>query len=63
MMAVTGGIYAPDYQRYGVSVLFTKYKALKALTDDTVTWQEGKGIRKGATAEEIMEWVKELALQ
>ena len=38
-------------------------KALQALTDDTVIWKGGKGIRKGATAEEITEWVKEMALQ
>ena len=38
-------------------------KALQALTDDTVIWKGGKGIRKGATAEEITEWVKELVLQ
>jgi flavodoxin len=38
-------------------------QALQALTDDTVVWKEGKGIRKGATVEEITDWVKELVLQ
>ena len=38
-------------------------KTLKALTDDTVVWEEGMGIRKGATAKEITDWVKGLALQ
>lgn len=37
--------------------------ALKALTDDSVTWLKGKGIKKGAAAEEITAWVKELGLQ
>ena len=36
---------------------------LRALTDDSVTWLKGKGIKKGATAEEIITWVKELGLQ
>ncbi len=38
-------------------------KVLRALTDNTVIWKEGKGIRKGATAEEIVAWVKELTLK
>jgi flavodoxin len=38
-------------------------QALQALTDSTVVWKEGKGIRKGATAEEITDWVKELGLK
>ena len=38
-------------------------QALQALTDSTVVWKEGKGIRKGAMAEEITDWVKELGLK
>ena len=38
-------------------------QALQALTDSTVSWKEGMGIRKGATAEEITDWVKKLDLR
>ena len=37
--------------------------ALKKLTDESTVWVKGKGIKKGATAEEISGWVKELGLQ
>ena len=37
--------------------------ALKALTGESTVWIKGKGVKKGATAEEITAWVKELALQ
>ena len=37
--------------------------ALQALTGESVAWVTGKGIRKGADAEEIISWVKELNLQ
>ena len=37
--------------------------ALKALTGESTVWIKGKGIKKGATAEVITAWVKELALQ
>ena len=37
--------------------------ALRALTDESVTWIAGKGVRKNADAEEIISWVRELALQ
>lgn len=36
--------------------------ALRALTDESAVWLQGKGIRKNAAAEEIIEWVKELPL-
>lgn len=36
---------------------------LQAFTDESTVWLKGKGIRKGADAEEIISWVKELALQ
>lgn len=36
--------------------------ALKALTDESTVWLEGKGIKKGATPEEIAAWVRELEL-
>ena len=38
-------------------------KALQACTDESAVWLPGKGIRKGADAEEIVTWVRELALQ
>lgn len=37
--------------------------SLQAFTDESTAWLKGKGIRKGADAEEIISWVKELALQ
>ena len=37
--------------------------ALKKLTDESVTWIKGKGVKKNAGAEEIISWIKELALQ
>ena len=37
--------------------------ALHAFTDETTVWGIGKGIRKNATAEEIIDWVKSLSLQ
>ncbi len=37
--------------------------ALKALTGESTVWIKGKGVKKGATAEDITAWVKELALQ
>ena len=33
--------------------------ALHSLTDESTVWLKGKGIKKGATAEEIISWVKE----
>lgn len=36
---------------------------LHPLTDDTVTWQKGYGIKKGSTAEDIAAWARELALK
>ena len=33
--------------------------ALHSLTDENTVWLKGKGIKKGATAEEIISWVKE----
>ena len=38
-------------------------KALQAFTDESTVWLPGKGIKKGAGADEIISWVKELALQ
>ena len=38
-------------------------KALQAFTDESTVWLNGKGVRKGADTEEIISWVKELALQ
>lgn len=38
-------------------------KALKEITGEDTVWMEGKGIRKGATAKEIANWVKELGLK
>ena len=38
----------------------TSDKALQALTDETVTWLPGMGVRKGATAEEIRAWAETL---
>ena len=37
--------------------------ALKAFTDGSASWLKGKGVKKGATAEEIISWVRELNLQ
>ena len=37
--------------------------ALKALTGENTVWIKGKGVKKGAGAEEITAWVKELGLQ
>ncbi len=37
-------------------------RALRSLTDDSVTWQEGTGIRKGATEEDIRLWAESLGL-
>ena len=37
--------------------------ALKKVTGESTVWLKGKGVKKGATAEEITAWVKELALQ
>ena len=37
--------------------------ALKKLTDESTVWIKGKGVRKGADAEEIRAWLKELDLQ
>ncbi len=33
---------------------------LHALTDDSVVWQAGKGVKKGNTAEDIVRWAAEL---
>ena len=38
-------------------------KALQAVTDENAVWLDGKGIRKGATAEEIIDWVNDLNLR
>ena len=35
-------------------------RALRSLTDDSVTWQDGKGIKKGATEEDIRLWAETL---
>ena len=37
-------------------------KALKSLTDESVIWQEGTGIRKGVTEEDIHLWAESLDL-
>ncbi len=37
-------------------------KALQAITGENTVWLKGKGIKKGATAEEMIDWVKELGL-
>ncbi len=36
---------------------------LKSMTDDTVVWVKGKGVKKGASAEDIVAWVQELATE
>ena len=36
---------------------------LHAFTDESVVWVKGKGVKKGATAEDIIHWVQELNLQ
>ena len=38
-------------------------KNLHSLTDDTVTWLPGKGIKKGCTEEEIRAWAEGLELK
>ena len=38
-------------------------QALHAFADESAVWLKGKGIRKGADAEEIISWVKELGLK
>lgn len=38
-------------------------QALHAFADESAVWVKGKGIRKGADAEEIISWVKEQALK
>ena len=35
-------------------------RALRSLTDDSVTWQDGKGSKKGATEEDIRLWAETL---
>ena len=35
-------------------------KALQAITGESVTWQAGKGIKRGATEEEIRLWAESL---
>ena len=35
-------------------------KALQALTDESVEWRDGKGIKKGATEEDIRVWAESL---
>ena len=37
--------------------------ALKTVTGESTVWLAGKGVRKGADAEEILSWVKELGLE
>ena len=37
-------------------------KTLKSLTDESVIWQEGTGIRKGAAEEDIRLWAESLDL-
>lgn len=36
---------------------------LHSLTDDTVVWVKGKGVKKGASAEDIIAWVTELGIE
>ena len=38
-------------------------KALQAFTGEGTVWLDGKGVKKGAGAEEIISWVKELGLE
>ena len=38
-------------------------KKLYTLTDDSVTWVPGKGIKKGSTEEDIRAWAEELGLK